>query len=1159
MSHEGDTDDDVDFDAVFDAHFFSVPTTLPPASVAVPSSRGSRTDYNPFDDDEAGLTGASVDTIPRASLAPAKEVVLAPVNPFDHLSSNVDPALPELPVKSTSLALHEIDAFDLSTSNTTANPPTRRHTTLPARDRSVKPASPPRPEGSQTAESLIADEKDGWTHLANSNIILDTVPEEASPSPTNLRGARKSVPVGGVKSLGEPQRRALWQTLHSSEGVAALSIAPVKRVSFPLSHIVHDPPRKTGEDPTLLHTLDQKLASFASYLGETKTLKAELEAAHLAAAAYEAKVQALEATVATMAAQEVELRQYISALEAKVESAATATDALEQQRNCLAEQRDHWTIQLRNLGCRTLRRFLRQSEGSAVQTCWRRWQSHTHRLLQQRALATSKVAMILLGHAEKRHQLDRGLHCLRSSGQLQAGEHRAAMATTMVGEYRRYARETSLRCLLLMLETYQGSWRERALQQGFRRWHTTVTVVASMGKRRGDAIHRLARWHQLRCNDTTRRALHRWHHVAQFHELSAAVVAAARREAELREAKEYVFDLSRQKAKVEETARVLASEVRDARDTIVQLQGELTLNKHGFVAYVVRRLDCDTGVRPWLRRWQDAVALSKATRALDARVVNLEAALDDQTKFAKSLDQYNKVLQADVERFQFVTHDTRIAVEALTKKLLREESRARDAAVTAEALSARIAALTVVGSTSSWALPEALVLVGKELVVDRLTTLFSIHADAPQHEAWTPQMSFDSCYELVQSTLAASTPVTDTLDVLAHLASFFPDPPLTLPVFVHGLHEFLGQMLQQAHGATLQARLEGFWRLLLTTDDRMETPTGSWAKKNQLSDDILQNQEKLLAVLEHETAVVERAVLEKASLKHTYPGDAAPVEPDEDAMAWLDLPQVRDLIAAYQAPLVALYAKYATHHCNSLPLPAPHWSPLERQLHLALQATQPHAVTMHLQGALKLFEDLKIVPAVFAPDVIAGIFAQVTVLERPGDDKVLSCYGFVKLFGACILHTYMGRPSPMSIREKLHTFFFELDLHRLPLGAANGFRNPKPCYVGPEVEAVLWPLFDYFATGGDRPSTNDEPRISLTLAKFCRFMTEIAGVDKDVCRADGELMFRKAVRVSRGGALSSRMVFDEFYLGIYYMHQLRDTTRRYDSPGEALQEWMAQL
>ena len=261
------------------------------------------------------------------------------------------------------------------------------------------------------------------------------------------------------------------------------------------------------------------------------------------------------------------------------------------------------------------------------------------------------------------------------------------------------------------------------------------------------------------------------------------------------------------------------------------------------------------------------------------------------------------------------------------------------------------------------------------------------------------------------------------------------------------------------------------------------------------------------------------------------------------------MPQVGDLILAYERPLVALFVKYATHHLNSpTPAPAPHWGPLERQLQATLASLQPHAVAMHLQGALQCFQDLKLVPGAFTSEVVAEAFGVVT----QHNDKVLSLPGFIQVFGACILHSYAVCPTPMSVREKLHKAWYDVDWSRVQVGG----RHQKPIYVGADVETVLWPLFDYFATGGD---AGDDGRISLTVAKFCRFLTEIAGVDKESCRTDGELMFRKAVRVGRGSVVASRMVFDEFYLGIYYMHQLKDTTRRYESPGEALQEWMAQL
>ncbi|KDO31555.1 hypothetical protein SPRG_03484 [Saprolegnia parasitica CBS 223.65] len=1086
-----DDDGDVDFDAAFDDLFFSEPA--PKAVVKTP--------------ERSILASNDEWRVPPVAAAPvaAPTLVADAGNPF----ASLPPAKPPMPP-----AIAE---------PTLAPPPPVQPTATAARYTTLPSVRDLPPGDAVTTVSVTDDGEHEWDHLVSQKGVLATVHEVDETKPRYVRKSLSSVPEQH-KSLGESQRQALWHTLHANGSVAAMSIAPVKRVSLPTAHIVHEP--RKGE--TLLHTIDLKLASFASYLGETKTLKAELEAAHLANAAYATKVAHLEESVAAHAANETQLRAYIQALESSVGAIQDSAAAMEASQSQLLQAQAHWTKQRRQLQTRALRRILDHATTSVLRRAFAHLVTAVRRRQARMGLATNKMAMILLAHAEKRHSMDRGLHCLRSSGQLQAGEHRAAMATTMVKEYRRHARETSLQCMLLLMEAHSTKWRMQTLDMSFRRWRAESHHVTVRNRHRRHALRRLDRWMQLRGLDSTRRALTTWRGATQGDVLQSAIATASAQVQELHEAKECVFALSRQKAKIEESTRQL--EHRSA--------------KHGFVAYVMRQIDRATGIRRWLLQWRAAATLSKATKWLDARVTTLEAALDDQTKFAKSLDQYNKVLLADVERYQFVTHDTRIAVEALSKKLLREEARVAEIEAANASLATHLTALCTVDA--AWALPHSLVQLGKDLVVDRLTQLFGIHADAPTNDGWTPRMSLGSCYELVQSTLAPAGAVTDTLDVLAPLGSYFSAAPLTLPAFVNGLHDYLEAMRNEAADPALQAHLDGFWRHLLAPD---ENPEPSWARQNKLSDDILQNQEKLLAVLEHETAVVERAVLEKASLKHAYPSEAVPqidLPPTDPSIAWYDLPQVGDLILAYERPLVALFVKYATHHLNSpTPAPAPHWRPLERQLQATLAATQPHAVAMHLQGALQCFQDLKLVPSAFTSEVVAEAFGVVT----QHNEKVLTLPGFIQVFGACVLHSYAVCQTPMSVREKLQKAWYDVDWGRFQVGG----RRQKPIYVGTDVETVLWPLFDYFATGGD---AGDDGRISLTVAKFCRFLTEIAGLDKESCRTDGELMFRKAVR---GSTAASRMVFDEFYLGIYYMHQLKDTTRRYESAGDALQEWMAQL
>ncbi|KAF0711861.1 hypothetical protein As57867_004998, partial [Aphanomyces stellatus] len=737
---------------------------------------------------------------------------------------------------------------------------------------------------------------------------------------------------------------------------------------------------------------------------------------------------------------------------------------------------------------------------------------------------------------------------------------------------------------------------------------------------------KLQTWVRLHWAAAQRHAIARWQHHHECATWQVVVARASTQQTEFAQAKDCVFELSRAASSLREANAALTTQVATGDETVVHLRAELQLTKHGFVATVLRRVESEAR-RMWFHAWREHVVVARATATADTNVQSLQRQLDERDRFTKSLDAYNKVLQTDLERVQFVTQDTRLAVEVLSKKLLREEARGAAMADAHAMLQAEMHALcsidgdTLGDDAMPLPCPRPLLAAAKDVVLERLVQVFGIHADHVRPSAagdgatTVYVMSWDNCYELVQSTLCATSTtlmtssssssnnnVGDDMDMLSQLESFFPPPhPITLRAFVTGLAAFLEHMADHTSDDGVRARLSSVWRALIDAagdaDDHMRPAhASSWARKNKLSDEILQNQEKLLAVLEHETAVVERAVLDKASLKHTYPGshddnymeegddddddgphhgaalatsidDAPPPTDCLEASAfhvfgdWLALPQVRDLVLAYQLPLLQLFVKYATATAAHQ-LPAPPQRPFERQLDLALHTMLPpqhNYLTLSLQGVLKLFEDLKLFPVLFPPDVVARLFTDIVNASSPSaKDRtplLLGCPGFIQLFGTCILTTYAGRPTPMSIRERLHTFFYELHWSASATTTTTTTRHPKPCYVGQDIEAILWPLFEYYC--GDRPA--ESHRLSMTATKFCRFMTDIAGLDKDLGRSDAELMFRKAVRVSRGSTLASRMVFDEFYMGIYYMHQLRDTTKRYESPGDALREWMQQL
>ncbi|KAH9197779.1 hypothetical protein AeNC1_000223 [Aphanomyces euteiches] len=1051
------------------------------------------------------------------------------------------------------------------------------------------------------------DDEVSWKQFVMDEALMSSVKEamelETSPVSMDLHDENNSSPeltprrvdaTPGKISLEESKRQDLWHTLRQG----SIAIAPIKRnatvAAMEPSAVL--PIESTPPSLTLLHSLDQKLASFESYLGENKALKTDLDKANQTIAGQETHIKALERDAQAF-------QETIQALQHQLEAARATQEAQNQAEHDVA------TYAAKCLRWETFALVQRQRRDRVeiLSTVWRAWLMSRHGGRTAKLRAAARLAHFAATRRAAQQDLRQALHHLRHASALQVGTHEAKQARRMSLEYRRHTRETAVRCALLLLA---GCWRrheQHALHHAFCHWKSTDQATTAKRNALDRGCAKLQTWHSLFWTAKKRLALVRWRHYMTTASDFALVASAAMQKDDFEQAKACIFDLTKTTSQLKEANAALSIQVAAHDETLHQLRTELQLTKHGFVATILRRLDIESA-RGWFHAWRESIQVEKATKSIQATVCELEMQLDERERFTKSLDAYNKVLQADLDRFQYVTQDTRLAVDVLTKKLLREEAKSVALAAERAALDAQFQALCwidgVPGDTDDdnqpLECPLEVLHVSKAWMVDRLAQVFAIHADKVVQANAAPVyvMSWENCFELVQSTLshATSSPppppstgatagneskqinLSDGMDMLSQLESFFPPPPITFRAFMTGVAAFLSHMHEQTTDENVRASIANFWRALLdsTGDDSTVNAAAavasatSWTRKNQLSDEILQNQEKLLAVLEHETAVVERAVLDKASLKHTYSSDPlaaleTPQPPQQTPVLvdcnWLDLPQVRDLIMSYELPLAQLYAKYAVNHPSLLPPPQ---NAFERHLDAVRQrAMAPGTahVSLTLQGVLKLFEDLKLFPTVFPPEVVARLFIDVANATDSSTSSspppTLSFPGFIKLFGSCILTTFENHSPPlaMSIRERLHTFLS--DVHCLTTTAV---RPAKPCVVGQELEAILWPLFEYYSSGGGGGGHDlDETRLTMTSMKFCRFMHEIAGMDKERGRANAELMFRKAVRVSRGTSLASRMVFDEFYMGIYYMHQLRDSTKRYDTPGDALREWMQQL
>lgn len=431
----------------------------------------------------------------------------------------------------------------------------------------------------------------------------------------------------------------------------------------------------------------------------------------------------------------------------------------------------------------------------------------------------------------------------------------------------------------------------------------------------------------------------------------------------------------------------------------------------------------------------------------------------------------------------------------------------------------------------------------------------------------------------------------------------------------------------------------------------MYTPRSSaWA--GRLSDEILQNQEKLLAVLEHETAVVERAVMEKASLKHTYPppsdeeGEHAPgagstfyeyqcdpvLPPDYSSVLssptgghpfansgggntspnpivstpapagtscspatgsagailekyanWHLGTQIRDLFLACHRPLLKILVQY---------------SDARRDPRHGDQYCLEHV------AVARMLEDMRLCPSFLSRETISRLFASF----RSPMDGLLPPQGFALFLGACALELYAtslsaaatssptatsqtSAPPPppvpylLSAREVLLSFFGDLGL----LAESDVPPPSRLAFVGMDVEAILWPLFEYYATGGDLRERPDDERIGMTIATFTAFMGEIAGM-----RDKAPTIFRRAMlEVTRiqprrkrrsldngasatqqggGGAASApsgdaseadvdtmTMYLDDFYVAIGLIQAERvGPDASFASAGDAVRQWMQQ-
>ncbi|KAE9040368.1 hypothetical protein PR003_g2410 [Phytophthora rubi] len=759
----------------------------------------------------------------------------------------------------------------------------------------------------------------------------------------------------------------------------------------------------------------------------------------------------------------------------------------------------------------------------------------------------------------------------------------------------------------------------------------------------------------------TRKALSKWQFATTRDNNRGNLERVQQLEGSLVEAKECVFSLSRAKTKLEEKLQASREEAQRLTGELTESGSELQLVKHGFVTTVIRDAE-----RAWLRmvlvQWRIQTHVSAVTKELRLQVEMAELKAAERDKYSKSLDDYSRVLRSDLERFQFFSLDKRITVDVLSKKLLREEERYRHMEERHVALEEKAHALkTQLTSFVEWeglSLPFSVLALCKDVAVNNLRELFQLHAAADSvvvkdgsatqgydGDTPSPRLAMSSLVRILEYSTLLDEKIIEREALAEKLARHLPpyavERGLLFADFVTGLNQFLTDLFASSN--TKHEQLKRFWASLLSLLGASHVRGGAVAGGNapnsgrgvngssqngtalmlcpsraswagHLSDDILQNQEKLLAVLEHETAVVERAVMEKASLKHTYPASedgsvtrsgsstfleyqcdpllppelinratgspthstasapailtpSTPPSRDMNPSAvtpggtptvsmeiyanWHLTPQVRDLFIAFRSPFLKLLVQYSGGQRTS---------GLSNQYCLTTATV------------FRMFTDLKLHPAFLSRDFVQTLFDRFREASDVGGG-LLAPEGFTLLLGSCALELYArslasSQTKPeflLSAREVLLSFFGDLGL----LAESEIPPPPRLCFVGMDVETILWPLFEYYAksagtVGGDSSSADDS-RVGMTVVTFERFMTEIAGKPASDSRA---LFHRVMQDLSKkqdhgpGGAKEDdqhwRMRLDEFYIAISYVQAERSPATIYATPGEAVRQWLQQ-
>lgn len=878
---------------------------------------------------------------------------------------------------------------------------------------------------------------------------------------------------------------------------------------------------------------------------------------------------------------------------------------------------------------KTIRRLLRVKKLANLRAAIGKWQMSSQRLSNARCHALHSLSK--MHRIVEMKAMAKAYNRLKVSDAYGKQQLVVSSLQTSLAETRRSGKVLAIQNGLLQLNLVLERWRARQLREAFR----VLQLQQEKQRRLANSLElgytKLGVIALARLRSRKQHAFDRWKARAQLDGIRVNYQKAMQSEKDLNEAKDCVFSLSREKTKVEEKLQKSREDYKRLTDQLTENNAELQVVKHAFVATVIRDVE-----RGWLRavfiEWRVQANVSLATKGLRLQSEMAELKAAERDKYAKTVDDYNRVLRSDLERFQFFSQDKRIAVDVLTKKLLREEEKYKQMEEHQVTLEEKAHSLrSQLSAFLEWEgleLPLPMLSLSKDIAINNLKELFLLHAtvnpnpnNSSQHGGSqtslallnharsngmdgnaAPRLSIESLLRMIEySTLLENNQLKkEELEgkIMGHLPDYAVGRGLLFPDFLVGVNNLLQDLFHESSNKSEQMR--AFWGSLLALVDpsrwngggggssgneREHVLSGRSPWAGRLSDDILQNQEKLLAVLEHETAVVERAVMEKSSLKHTYPssdhasitttfyeyqcdpmlppepanGNSSPqpsspsspgyavssplAVPAEIYINWYQTAQVRDLFLSFHQPLLKVLMKYSNE---------------KRML------SHGNQFCLQLSGILKMLEDMKLYPSYLSKEVIHHVFG--SLCDRDG---LLTPQSFTLFLGSCALELYTkslagnAKPPafPLSAREILLSFFCDLGF----LAESEAPAPSRICFVGMEIESILWSLYEYYATTDDHhaaPRAEDE-RVSMTAAKFINFITEIAGG-----AAGADDMYRRVMNESRRAADSTQsgsspqmqwtMYFDEFYSAISYIQEARNKQITYPNPGEAVRHWMQQ-